>query len=126
MKGFARSVPQMAVASRLAVDEQVLERVADARTPLVADRLADRDQVQTLLDRLSERERQVLSAHFGLDRREAPETYEQVGRSLGLSKQRVRQIEQTALGQAPRGGGARIVTRDRGDAGAHHLRRQPE
>ena len=34
---------------------------------------------------------------FELLESDAPKTYEQVGEKLGLSKQRVRQIEQTAL-----------------------------
>jgi DNA-directed RNA polymerase sigma subunit (sigma70/sigma32) len=37
-------------------------------------------------------------AHFGLvPGAERPATYEEVGETMGLSKQRVRQIEQSAL-----------------------------
>ena len=50
-----------------------------------------------MLSRLDERERNVLLAHYGLEGRTEPATYEQVGRLLGLTKQRVRQIEQSAL-----------------------------
>jgi DNA-directed RNA polymerase sigma subunit (sigma70/sigma32) len=40
----------------------------------------------------------VVLAHYGLnDDAAGPATYEQVGERLGLSKQRVRQIEQSAL-----------------------------
>jgi RNA polymerase primary sigma factor len=50
------------------------------------------------MSRLDDRERRVVLAHFGLSQEaDGPATYEQVGQRLGLSKQRVRQIEQTAL-----------------------------
>jgi DNA-directed RNA polymerase sigma subunit (sigma70/sigma32) len=39
----------------------------------------------------------VLSAHFGLNDQPAAETYDQLAERLGLTKQRVRQIHQTAL-----------------------------
>ena len=39
----------------------------------------------------------MLLAHYGLGGDAAAATYEQVGQRLGLSKQRVRQIEQSAL-----------------------------
>jgi RNA polymerase sigma factor (sigma-70 family) len=58
----------------------------------VVDRLAAR-QVAPLLRRLSEREREVL------DLRLADESLRQVGRRLGVSQERVRQIEDRALGK---------------------------
>ncbi len=54
------------------------------------------------MSRLERRERDIIAAHYGLSE-SAPATYEQVGSRLGLSKQRVRQIEQTALAKM-RGG----------------------
>jgi len=64
--------------------------------------------VRQLLSRLDDRERSVVLAHYGIDTggaaevrtsggRLEPATYEQVGRLLGITKQRVRQIEQSAL-----------------------------
>jgi RNA polymerase sigma factor (sigma-70 family) len=117
MKGFARSVPLMRGKVIAGADgaivqtvhhEEVLANVPDARPEAVTDRLIRRDEVNQLLSRLNDRERMVLKAHFGLedehrddrDNRATatqPATYEQVGEHLGLSKQRVRQIEQTAL-----------------------------
>ena len=44
-----------------------------------------------------ERERTVLLAYYGLNGQDAPATYDQVGQRLGLSKQRVRQIERNAV-----------------------------
>ena len=97
MKGFARSVPQMQARDRRALaDEGALAGVSDFRPARDVGRMLDRDQVDGLLSRLEPRERDVISAHFGLNQK-APATYEQVGTRLGLSKQRVRQIEQAAL-----------------------------
>lgn len=52
--------------------------------------------VRALLSTLSQRERQVLAWRFGEDV-EAPLTLQQVGRRLGVSAERVRQIENRAL-----------------------------
>lgn len=105
MKGFARAVPAMQVAIRRqgggnALLDQVVDRRSDSRQTSVADR----DQVQQMLGRLSERERRVISAHFGIESapamvesRRGQVSYDQLAEQLGLSKQRVRQIERAAL-----------------------------
>lgn len=46
---------------------------------------------------LSDREKQVLIRRFRLDDRKKAGTLEQVGKELGLSKERVRQVQTTAL-----------------------------
>jgi RNA polymerase sigma factor (sigma-70 family) len=98
MKGFARSVPTMQVAARSASrGEALLPLVADDRPEMAKDRLIHRDEVRELLSRLDDRERAVLLAHYGLEGDSTPATYEEVGEKLGISKQRVRQIEQGAL-----------------------------
>ena len=102
MKGFARSVPQMLAAKRTtSVGEHVLESVPDRDHQLATDRLADREHVGVLLSQLSESERRVLSAHYGLGRDSAV-TFEEVGERLGISKHRVRQIEKSALAKLRR------------------------
>jgi RNA polymerase sigma factor (sigma-70 family) len=98
MKGFARSVPQMLTASRKSSgDVEILHEVADGRHMPAGDSLVRRDEVDHLMSRLSDRERAVLSAHFGLGSEPAAETYDQLAQRLGLTKQRVRQIHQTAI-----------------------------
>jgi len=109
MKGFARSVPQMlkgvapapaaaaARGMRAVGDDRMLAAVPDARVAATDERLLAREEVRQLLSRLDDRERSVVLAHYGLEGRDGPATYEQVGRLLGLTKQRVRQIEQSAL-----------------------------
>lgn len=115
MKGYARSVPQLLSQGRArgTADDRALADVADARFAANADRLLAREEVRQLLVRLNDRERSVVLAHYGIEgggieggitggpdaaRATAqPATYEQVGRLLGLTKQRVRQIEKSAL-----------------------------
>ncbi|MEP6640854.1 MAG: sigma-70 family RNA polymerase sigma factor [Gaiellales bacterium] len=53
-------------------------------------------ELQNALDELSERTRQVLEARFGLNDRD-PATLEQVGAEIGVTRERVRQIETRAL-----------------------------
>jgi RNA polymerase primary sigma factor len=56
----------------------------------------DRRQVQDLLRRMDEREAVVLRMRFGLDDEE-PKTLKEIGERLGLTRERVRQIESEAL-----------------------------
>lgn len=98
MKGFARSVPQMLGLTRpeKQCEESTLAGVPDRYSDATAARFLHRDQVQQLMTRLDQRERDVLLAHYGL-RDGIAATYEQVGQMLKLPKQRVRQIEQRAI-----------------------------
>jgi len=54
-------------------------------------------QLRDLLSSLSEREREILSARYGLDRE--VETHRGIAGRLGLSSERVRQLENRALGK---------------------------
>jgi RNA polymerase sigma factor (sigma-70 family) len=74
------------IADPLAEDEY--ERVV---TSIVVGELRD------LLSGLSDREREVLRAHYGLGGQ--PESLREVARRLGVSAERVRQIENRALGK---------------------------
>jgi RNA polymerase primary sigma factor len=97
MKGFARSVPQMQARGHEAIHgDAVLDSLPDRRPSREVSQFVNRDEVRQLLSSLDPREREVIAAHYGLSEGQ-PATYEQVGSRLGLSKQRVRQIEQTAL-----------------------------
>jgi RNA polymerase primary sigma factor/RNA polymerase sigma factor len=98
MKGFARSVPEMLAGRRAGVemDAAALSNLSEAGSGRMTAEVADRDEVRELMSRLGRRERDVIAAHYGLEEGR-PATYEQVGWRLGLSKQRVRQIEQGAL-----------------------------
>jgi RNA polymerase primary sigma factor len=56
-------------------------------------RHAFREEVERMLDHLKPRERRVIELRFGLGAEE-PQTLEEVGRRLKLSRERVRQIEE--------------------------------
>jgi len=76
------------------------ERIADPRSEEDYDGVDTRLEVEARrvpLDRLDERERNVVRAHFGLDGQR--QTLREIASGLGLSAERVRQIEQHALEQ---------------------------
>ena len=61
----------------------------------------DLHQVMSLLDQVGRRESAVLRLRFGLDG-EGPKTLREIGDRLGLTRERVRQIEQEALSKLSR------------------------
>jgi RNA polymerase sigma factor (sigma-70 family) len=63
------------------------------------------EELLALLAGLSERERSILRARYGLDGAEE-ESLRSVGRRLGLSAERVRKLEQRALGKLAAASGA--------------------
>lgn len=63
-------------------------------TKLIAE--ANREIIETVFATLSDREAKVLRLRFGLDS-DQPRTLEQVGQELGVTRERIRQIETKAL-----------------------------
>jgi RNA polymerase primary sigma factor len=63
-----------------------------------AARTVLREQVRDALDSLGERERRVLVLRFGIEDGRT-RTLEEVGKALGVTRERVRQIESKALQQ---------------------------
>jgi RNA polymerase primary sigma factor len=53
------------------------------------------EQIRALVSELDEKEREVISLRFGLDGEE-PRTLQEIGEALGLSRERIRQIESKA------------------------------
>ena len=57
--------------------------------------LVDRDVIQKALSRLKEQQRLVMIKRFGLDGK-PPETLEDISKALGVTKERIRQVQQVA------------------------------
>jgi RNA polymerase primary sigma factor len=55
------------------------------------------DAVRKAVDKLPEREREIVKMRFGLDGDPDPQSLEQIGKRLGMTRERVRQIETQAL-----------------------------
>ena len=51
------------------------------------------------MELLSDRERVIVSGHFGLSQGGKAQTLEQLGKRFGVTKERIRQIERRALDQ---------------------------
>jgi RNA polymerase primary sigma factor len=80
----------------------LLQLVSDHRgsLPDAEHRDPDREEIEALLDRLSDREHVVIDGRFGLTGDK--QTLDEIGYRLGISKERVRQIESRALGKLRR------------------------
>jgi len=60
------------------------------------EHLLDKERIENLFEIMSEREREVLDMRFGLADKK-PRTLAEVAKKLGVSRERVRQIEEAAL-----------------------------
>ena len=56
-----------------------------------------REQIELVVDKLNDRERAVINMRFGLMDDESERTLEEIGKALGITRERVRQIEATAI-----------------------------
>jgi len=77
----------------------LLRFVADPNAPDPLERSVDRElreKIESTLKVLNEREEEIIRLRFGIGR-DMPYTLEEIGRVMGLSRERVRQIEATAL-----------------------------
>ncbi|HEX7254438.1 MAG TPA: sigma-70 family RNA polymerase sigma factor [Gaiellaceae bacterium] len=83
-------------------DQEFGDMFADdsAADPIeLADISLERDRLRDALAELDERERRVLELRFGLGDTESATSLEEIGRELGLTRERVRQLEARALQQ---------------------------
>jgi RNA polymerase primary sigma factor len=80
-------------------DYQLLDTLADTSLDTPFSRLDSEDvseQIAVWIASLSEREREILRLRFGLDDEE-PQTLEAIGLRLGVTRERIRQIEARTL-----------------------------
>ncbi|MCK4659836.1 MAG: sigma-70 family RNA polymerase sigma factor, partial [Phycisphaerae bacterium] len=101
MKNFARTIPEAHYHCRKFVtgQDELLDSTADYRG--TCESAADIEGVRAVLaagfSELTERERTIVTQHYGLFGQGASQTLEQLGRHFGVTKERVRQIEKHAI-----------------------------
>ncbi len=102
MKNFARTIPdgyKQRDRFRSGSDEMFVA-AEDNRSDQYEQESAQQSReiaVERILSRLDEREQKIIISRFGLDHRQEPRTLKEVGAEMGVTKERVRQIEARAL-----------------------------
>ncbi len=79
-------------------DNSLLDVMSNAESPQADKELVDeslKSEIQTALNSLNERERNVVEASYGINQPEL--TLEEIGSKFGLTRERVRQIKEKAI-----------------------------
>lgn len=102
MKNFARTIPGLLRhQGRFCTSHSdMFSAVEDARADYYQQESAQNQretQVGRLLGRLDERERQIVTSRFGLAPGQEPLKLRQIGAAMGVTKERVRQIQWRAM-----------------------------
>lgn len=80
-------------------DTDLSDFIADDNAPLPVEEVASKmlsDEMEGLLEKLTPREARILRLRYGLNDAQ-PRTLKEVGRLFGLSRERIRQLERSAL-----------------------------
>lgn len=102
MKNYARSIPKefkQRERYRTGVEE-VFDWRPDEGEPQFKQELVNQRQhqlIMSILEQLDDREKTIIINRFGLEEGVEPKTLEQVGQVLGVTKERIRQLESRAL-----------------------------
>jgi RNA polymerase primary sigma factor/RNA polymerase sigma factor len=102
MNNFARKIPNVfRYRGRFCTNHsEMFSTVEDAcvdRYEQESAQIQRESQVQGILKQLDERERQIVTSRFGLTSGQEPLTLKQIGAAMGVTKERVRQIQCRAM-----------------------------
>lgn len=107
IKNFARTIPtEQKHHTRFRTGaEEMFQSAPDTRACLSEQESAQHlatDQVARIMSRLDDRERQIIQYRFGLEAGREPMTLKEVGSAMGVTKERIRQIETRAMAKLRR------------------------
>jgi RNA polymerase primary sigma factor/RNA polymerase sigma factor len=102
MKNFARTIPgEFRHRDRFRTShDELLAATEENRGDQRAEESAQDErelQIERILSKLDDREQKIIIHRFGLDHSVEPQTLKEVGAEMGVTKERVRQIEARAL-----------------------------
>jgi RNA polymerase sigma factor (sigma-70 family) len=106
MKNYARTIPESHYHVRRFVtgQDELLETASAAFEDTTSE--SDTEHIRQILaesmNELSERERAVVTNHYGLFGAGQPQTLEELGKRFGVTKERIRQIEKKAIAKIRR------------------------
>ena len=102
MKNFARTIPaELRVRARFhSGGEEQLQIVQDIHPNAILQESAQNErqgEVARILEHLNDREKQIIQHRFGLNEKRNSMTLKEVGRVMGVTKERIRQLEARAM-----------------------------
>jgi RNA polymerase sigma factor (sigma-70 family) len=102
MKNFARSIPaEHSLLERFRTGkDEIFQHSTETRGDQFHEELVNQRQHQMImgiLGQLDDREKDIIMFRYGLSQGVEPQTLEQVGNRLGVTKERIRQLEARAL-----------------------------